>query len=308
MSDDFSTFLARTQQRCHAALPRLLGEASSEFIADDLPTLERLFTASQYSLSNGGKCIRAAMFYAASKIEISDAISIEQDTLDFIACSVEMIHAYSLIHDDLPAMDDDDLRRGRPSCHKAFDEATAILSGDALQCRAFELLVDAPGLSAEQKVTMVKILSAASGSRGMVGGQMVDISATDENMSLSQLQAMHSLKTGALMRAALALGGCAGGATKEALVALDNYGRNIGLAFQVVDDILDVEGETVQLGKTRGKDADTNKVTYVKLMGLQGARSEAQRLLGLSLGALDVFGVSAEILRELAKFIINRDH
>jgi geranylgeranyl pyrophosphate synthase len=205
-------------------------------------------------------------------------------------------------------MDDDDLRRGKPSLHKAYDEATAILVGDGLQARAFELLADAPGLSAEQRIAMVKVLARAAGPAGMVGGQFIDIQATDSDMTLDNLKTMHSLKTGALIRASLALGGIAAGASAQQLAALDEYGNHIGLAFQVVDDILDVEGDTATLGKTQGKDSEANKPTYVKLLGLAGAKAEAERLLQTALDALLVFGDSADHLRDLARYIVERDH
>ncbi|RLQ22354.1 polyprenyl synthetase family protein [Seongchinamella sediminis] len=256
----------------------------------------------RYATSNGGKQVRPTLFFAAWK---AVAGSTTADTAPALA--LELIHTYSLIHDDLPAMDDDDMRRGRPSLHKAFDEATAILVGDGLQARAFELLADAPGLSAEQKVRMIKVLAKASGFEGMVGGQYVDIQAVDSDMSLEELRAMHEMKTGALIRASLALGGIAANATEVQLAALDAYGRNIGLAFQVVDDILDVEGDSAALGKTAGKDADANKPTYVKLLGLEGAKAEAQRLLDEALGALEAFGESADMLRELGRYIVGRD-
>ncbi len=266
--------------------------------------LNAITRASQYALTNGGKRIRPLLVYAS-------AYALDWNTpgtqLDHVACALEFIHSYSLVHDDLPAMDDDDLRRGRPSCHKAFDEATAILAGDGLQARAFELLADAPGLSADQKVQMIKVLAAAAGPRGMVGGQFIDIRATDSDMTLEQLRAMHSLKTGALIRAALALGGIAAGASEQQLSALDDYGTHIGLAFQVVDDILDVEGDTKTLGKTRGKDSEANKPTYVKLLGLAGAKAEARSLLEQGLHALEDFGESADLLREMARYIVERD-
>ncbi len=259
--------------------------------------------AVEYSLQLGGKRIRPTLCYAA-------ALSLgmhDEDSVDHLASALELLHTYSLIHDDLPAMDDDDLRRGKPSLHKAYDEATAILVGDGLQARAFELLADAPGLSAEQRISMVKVLANAAGTAGMVGGQFIDIQATDSDMTLEQLQAMHSLKTGALIRAALALGGIAAGASAAQLAALDEYGTHIGLAFQVVDDILDVEGDTATLGKTQGKDGAANKPTYVKLMGLEGAKAEARRLLDDALDALAVFGDSADLLRDLARYIVERD-
>lgn len=265
--------------------------------------LDQLISACNYSLTNNGKRIRPILIYLAAG---ATGTKTNPVSLDYIACAIEMIHTYSLIHDDLPAMDDDDLRRGKPSCHKAFDEATAILAGDALHSRAFELLADAPGLNAEQRVTMIKVLAAAAGSHGMIGGQAIDIAVTNSEMNLEQLQTMHSMKTGNLIRAALALGGVASGASERQLTALDIYGSHIGLAFQVVDDILDVESDTETLGKTQGKDSQANKATYVKLMGIDGAKAEANRLLSQALIALEDFGESADHLRDLARYIIER--
>ena len=265
-----------------------------------------LDVAIKYAVHAGGKRIRPCVMYAAAHSIVD--YSFESIELAHIACTIELIHTYSLIHDDLPAMDDDDMRRGKPSLHKAYDEATAILVGDGLQTKAFELIADAPDLSAERKVRMIKILANAAGMAGMVGGQYIDIQATDTDMTLDELQAMHSLKTGALIRASLAMGGIAAGASEEQLTALDEYGTHIGLAFQVVDDILDVEGDEETLGKTQGKDIEANKPTYVKLMGLDGAKAEAQRLLQAALEALQDFGDTADHLRLLARYIIERDH
>lgn len=278
----------------------LLSQLCSEDSAAGTP----LQAASSYSLANSGKLIRPLLCYSSC----GAVNSAKMDAVDIPAAALELIHTYSLIHDDLPAMDDDDLRRGKPSLHKAYDEATAILVGDGLQARAFELLADAPGLSAEQRIAMVKVLAAAAGPRGMVGGQFIDIQATNSDISLEQLQAMHTLKTGALICASLALGGIAAGANKQQLSALDAYGTHIGLAFQVVDDILDVEGDTQTLGKTQGKDSEANKPTYVKLLGLAGARAEAGRLLAEALNALQDFDDSADLLRDLARYIVERDH
>ncbi|WP_241262770.1 polyprenyl synthetase family protein [Parahaliea mediterranea] len=255
-----------------------------------------------YALAGGGKRLRPILV-AASCNTISGTTSPKAP-----ATALELIHTYSLIHDDLPAMDDDDLRRGKPTLHKAFDEATAILVGDGLQARAFELIADAPDLSAEQKVRMIKVLAEASGFNGMVGGQYVDIQSTGKDLTLDELKAMHAMKTGALIRASVALGGIAAGATEEQLAALDRYAGHIGLAFQVVDDILDVEGDTATLGKTGGKDAEADKATYVKLLGLDGAKAEAARLLTEALAALDGFGESADMLRELGRYIVEREY
>jgi geranylgeranyl pyrophosphate synthase len=205
-------------------------------------------------------------------------------------------------------MDDDDLRRGKPSLHKAFDEATAILVGDGFQARAFELLAQAPGIAPQQKLNMIETLATTAGLHGMVGGQAIDIMAVDSTMNVQQLQTMHSLKTGALIRASLALGAITANANPVQLASLDRFGSHVGLAFQVVDDILDVEGSNESLGKTAGKDAQTNKPTYVKLLGLEGAKTEAARLLDASIEALDGFGESADTLRQIAEYIVKRKH
>ena len=295
------------RQEIKSHIERLLADLAVERLPRQAITdqaLARISRANLYALTNGGKRIRSILVYSAA-----NALNPGRKSagLDHAACAIEMIHCYSLVHDDLPAMDDDDLRRGQPSCHKAFDEATAILAGDALQARAFELLAIAPGFSDSQRVDLVRTLASASGVHGMVGGQAIDIAAVDQELTLPQLQAMHALKTGALIRAALAMGGIAANASPGQLAALDEYGTHIGLAFQVVDDILDVEGDTATLGKTQGKDEDANKPTYVKLMGLDGARAEADRLLQQALAALDDFGDSADYLRELARYIVERD-
>jgi geranylgeranyl pyrophosphate synthase len=302
VSDALGDFLAQCRAHCetdlqaHGGLGDQLGQG--QCLAD-------FKGAVRYALETSAKRIRPCLLHAAARAAGTEPKL--NGTLDSPASALELIHTYSLIHDDLPAMDDDDLRRGKPSLHKAYDEATAILVGDGLQARAFELLADAPGLSAEQKVRMIKVLAAAAGPRGMVGGQFIDIQATNSDMTLAQLQAMHALKTGALIRASLALGGIAAAATDEQLAALDEYGAHIGLAFQVVDDILDVEGDTQTLGKTQGKDGDANKPTYVKLLGLDAAKAEAQHLLGKALHALEGFGDSADLLREMARYIVERD-
>jgi geranylgeranyl pyrophosphate synthase len=298
MSDTFSRFLDDQRHRFESTFIAL-----TRHEAERVP--QELAEASVSVMANGGKRVRPMLVYLAAYGVTTEKADF---ALDHAASAIELIHTYSLIHDDLPAMDDDDLRRGKPSLHKAYDEATAILVGDGLQARAFELLADAPGLSAEQRNAMVKVLAAAGGPQGMVGGQFIDIQATNSDMTLEQLQAMHALKTGALIRASLALGGIAAGATEEQLSALDEYGTHIGLAFQVVDDILDVEGDAETLGKTQGKDGDANKPTYVKLMGLDGAKAEARRLLQDALNALDSFDASADHLRDLARYIVERDH
>ena len=303
MSKRFANFLLASKDQ----VDRQLANFATDQATTAAGTGEALDTISQacsYVLTNGGKRIRPTLVYAAAQALGHKGHGTD---LDHVACALEMIHTYSLVHDDLPAMDDDDLRRGRPSCHKAFNEATAILAGDALQAWAFELLADAPGFNAAQRVALIKSLAKAAGLQGMVGGQAMDIAATNSNVNLQQLQSMHAFKTGAIIRAALTMGGIAANASAEQLSALDTYGTHIGLAFQVVDDILDVEGNAETLGKTQGKDSKANKPTYVSLMGLVGAKKESQRLLQAALEALGKFGVSADSLRGLAHYIIARD-
>jgi geranylgeranyl pyrophosphate synthase len=230
--------------------------------------------------------------------------------LDSSAVAVELIHAYSLIHDDLPAMDDDDLRRGRPTCHRKFDEATAILAGDALQALAFHVLASDEALAcgAERRVKMLQILADASGSRGMAGGQAIDLAAVGQRISLADLENMHVHKTGALIRASTKLGFFASGQSDPAFAArLDRYAHNIGLAFQVHDDILDVEGETETLGKPQGSDQERDKPTYPNLLGMAAAKATASRLCEEAISALDCFGANADPLRWLADFIVKRD-
>ncbi|MDO8863486.1 polyprenyl synthetase family protein [Haliea sp. E1-2-M8] len=302
MSDALlAEFMARCRERCEAGLQAHGGLGDQPELARGLADFE---PAVRYALETSGKCIRPCLLYAAAR---AAGAGPELDSaLDNPACALELIHTYSLIHDDLPAMDDDDLRRGRPTLHKAFDEATAILVGDGLQARAFELLVDAHALSAEQKVSMIKALAQAAGLGGMVGGQFVDIASTGRPLQLEELQGMHALKTGALIRAALSLGAIAASASASQRAALERYGEHIGLAFQVVDDILDVEGSTATLGKTGGKDAAANKTTYVSLLGLAGARESAEHLLDGALEALEGFGDSADMLRGLARIVVDR--
>ena len=303
MSKRFANFLLASKDQVDRQLANFAtGQATTA--AGTGEALDTISQACSYVLTNGGKRIRPTLVYAAAQALGHKGHGTD---LDHVACALEMIHTYSLVHDDLPAMDDDDLRRGRPSCHKAFNEATAILAGDALQAWAFELLADAPGFNAAQRVALIKSLAKAAGLQGMVGGQAMDIAATNSNVNLQQLQSMHAFKTGAIIRAALAMGGIAANASAEQLSALDTYGTHIGLAFQVVDDILDVEGNAETLGKTQGKDSKANKPTYVSLMGLDGAKKESQRLLQAALEALGEFGVSADSLRGLAHYIIARD-
>lgn len=265
---------------------------------------QKLNDAMAYSLLSGGKRVRPLLVYAA-------ALALGKCTAltDTAAAAVESIHAYSLIHDDLPAMDDDDLRRGLPTCHIKFGEATAILAGDALQTVAFDWLSEP---SSENTVSAqlqcVQILAKASGNIGMVAGQAIDLAATDQTLSLEQLTQMHNLKTGALITASIQLGATSTGDINESqLTALTRYANAIGLAFQVQDDILDVTSDTNTLGKQQGADIANNKPTFVSLLGLEEARSKANALYNDALAALATFDSSADHLRHLAAYIVKRD-
>ena len=300
MSDDFSQFVADCRHRVDSALQNLLPVT--------MGAGERLRDAMRYSLFNGGKRVRPILVYA-SGLAVGGALNpVQQASLDTIACALECIHAYSLVHDDLPAMDDDDLRRGKPTCHIAFDEATAILAGDALQTLAFELLSEAPHLDDACKITLLQQLTRASGVRGMVLGQAIDLAAVNHQLDLTQLETMHRHKTGALISASVAMGAIACGADEPRLHALDTYAAAIGLAFQVQDDILDVITDTATLGKQQGADIARNKPTYVSLLGLDNARAKARELHQQALAALTEFDQRAEPLRALSAYIIERSH
>lgn len=304
-AQQFDDYLQYCRQRISGALPALLPAAHSEYSdADASAMLAGLHQATEYSVMNGGKRVRACLVYAAAQA-VGCAPELDND-LDKVAVALEFIHAYSLVHDDLPAMDDDALRRGQPTCHIAYDEATAILVGDGLQSRAFELLTELESCTPEQSLNMLKTLAAAAGSRGMVGGQAIDLGAVDNELTLEQLQTMHQLKTGALIRAAVALGAIAAGAGKTQLTNLDHYAKAIGLAFQVQDDIIDIESSTEELGKQQGADQALNKPTFPKLLGLDGAKQLAEQLHQQALAALKDFDDSAWALEELAQFIIRR--
>ncbi len=266
---------------------------------------EKLRTAMQYACLQGGKRVRPVLVYAAAK-----ALAGNMDNADVPACAVELIHCYSLVHDDLPAMDDDDLRRGKPTTHIAFDEATAILAGDALQAMALRLLSD-PNfkIAAEARLQMVHHLAGAAGYEGMVSGQSIDFNAVGNTLSVAQLEKMHSLKTGALINASVLLGALSSErASTQQLDALQRYGECIGLAFQVQDDILDVTSDTATLGKTQGADQALNKPTYVSLLGLVGAQNKADSLCAQAIEAIADFDENADALRAIARFIIARNN
>ncbi len=278
--------------------------ADEQHLPADTIQPQRLHQAMRYATLNGGKRIRPMLVYAAGEV-----LGIVPEQLNGPACAVELIHAYSLIHDDLPAMDDDDLRRGRPTCHKAFDEATAILAGDALQTLAFKVLckADATPFRADVRLGMIETLAHASGSRGMAGGQALDLAAVGRQLDLAQLENMHIHKTGALIHASVRLGCLAAdNADPDQTRQLEHYANCIGLAFQVQDDILDVEGDTATLGKTQGKDAASGKPTYPALIGLKGARELAQNLRQDALDSLSGLGNRADPLRWLADYIVQR--
>jgi len=262
----------------------------------------KLHEAMRYALLGGGKRVRPLLVYAAGALFDADAA-----TLSRAAAAVEMIHAYSLVHDDMPCMDDDALRRGKPTVHIAYDEATALLVGDALQSQAFLVLSEATGVPASRLVAMLRLLAHASGSAGMCGGQAIDLDSVGISLTLEQLEQMHQLKTGALLRAAVILGALAGKDLDQAeLAALNTYARAIGLAFQVVDDVLDATADSATLGKTAGKDAADNKPTYVSILGLEPSRALAQTLRLDAHAALAPFGDKALRLRELADLIVQR--
>jgi geranylgeranyl diphosphate synthase type II len=291
-----AAYQKRCQNRVDAALDTLFQPPRTE--------LERLYQAMRYSVMNGGKRVRPLLVYAAC-----EALEGDIERADGAACAVELIHAYSLVHDDLPAMDDDDLRRGQPTTHKAFDEASAILAGDALQSLAFEVLADRRRnpQEAETRLQMIELLSQAAGPAGMVGGQAIDLGSVGLQLDQQALEVMHRHKTGALIEASVVLGALASGNPDElARKALLQYARAIGLAFQVQDDILDVESDTATLGKTQGKDEAHDKPTYPALLGLDAAKDYALELREQALHVLRPFGNSAEPLRELARYIVER--
>ncbi|WP_419534690.1 (2E,6E)-farnesyl diphosphate synthase [Endozoicomonas sp.] len=284
-------------------------DALSSVLPDESNVSPRLLEAMRYSVFNGGKRVRPTLVYAACHAFGGDVKQANPS-----ACAVELIHAYSLVHDDLPAMDDDDLRRGKPTCHKAYDEATAILVGDTLQSLAFEVLGNGQlfpesKLADSVRLQLVNILSQASGLAGMAGGQAMDQCATGSALNQQQLELMHSHKTGALIRASVRMGAlCARPLKGDELKSLDRYARAIGLAFQVRDDILDVIADTDTLGKHQGADMALGKPTYVSLMGLEQARAYAEELHHTAISALFGFDHSADFLRQIADYIVRRSY
>jgi farnesyl diphosphate synthase len=295
---DFNSRLKYYHQRVDEALDACLPDTQAQKY--------NLAEAMRYSvIGGGGKRIRPAMVYVAG-----EAMGVDQNILDTPACAVEIIHTYSLIHDDLPAMDDDDLRRGQPTCHKAFDEATAILAGDALQAHAFEILA-ASTLQVDdtRRLEMIRLLATASGSDGMAGGQAIDLAAVGSKLTLDQLEAMHRLKTGALIRASILLGAmCSPAVTKDELAMLGRYADCIGLSFQIQDDILDVIGDTATLGKPRGSDEKMQKPTYPSILGLEASRKLALEQHQQALSHIEALGERANTLRQLSTYIVERKY
>ena len=295
---DFNTQRAAYHDQVEAALSRAFADWSAPAATPE----KRVEDASAYALLGGGKRLRAMLALAAG-----EAVGLPPQTAEKIAVAVETLHAYSLVHDDLPAMDDDDLRRGHPTLHCAFDEATAILTGDGLQAAAFEHLADIESLSNKQRIDLIKVVSRAVGFNGMVGGQALDLAAEHQSLEADGLQMIHRLKTGALIAASAEAGAICAGASTAEREALVQFATAIGLAFQVTDDVLDVTGDSASLGKTAGKDVKAEKSTYVSALGLAGAQQEADRLLDTGLRALDIFGDRADPPRALAYKMVHRD-
>lgn len=275
------------------------------YFSRPLSTDETVKKATHYSILNGGKRLRPFLVYATGKMLAAD-----KHDLDILAAAIECIHSYSLVHDDLPAMDDDDLRRGRPTCHIMYGEAQAILAGDALQTLAFDLIANHSfKVAPTQQIKMIAELTKASGLEGMVGGQALDITATNKAITVNELERIHQLKTGALLNCAITLGAlCANNVTAHTFKQLSLFGKAIGLAFQVQDDILDIEGDTQILGKPQGSDIEGNKATYPALLGLEGAKQKARNLLDDAITALNEIAADTTELEQLAYYIVERNH
>jgi farnesyl diphosphate synthase len=296
MIADFQDWARSRQVRIETFLQTLLPAAN---VAP-----ERLHDAMRYTVLGGGKRVRPLLAFASGELSKAD-----DEHVIIVAAAVELVHAYSLVHDDLPCMDDDVLRRGKPTCHVEYDQAIALLAGDSLQSLAFQLLAEHQLADTPQmQLEMIKRLAQAAGSRGMAGGQAVDLASVGKVLSLPELEFMHIHKTGALIRAAVMLGAwCGSSLNEDQLTSLDRFAKCIGLAFQVVDDVLDAEATTATLGKTAGKDAENNKPTYVSILGVGPARELAEDLRRKAYQSLEVFGASAGRLRQVTDFIIHRE-
>ena len=296
MTIDFPAWLTATQAQAETAVERYLPTTSTG--------QDTLHEAMSYVSVGGGKRFRPLLVAAAARLGAAEAEALSQ-----AMAAIEYVHVYSLVHDDMPEMDNDNLRRGKPTCHVQYDQATALLVGDALQTLAFDVLSRPVNLPAAQQLQRVQVLARASGSEGMAGGQGIDLANVGKDLSLAQLQHMHGLKTGALIRAAVALGGLSCSDVSDSLLAdLDVYADKLGLAFQVIDDVLDCEQDTATLGKTAGKDEEANKPTYVKLLGLEGARTQAISLAEEAKAAVATYGDAAAALLGLADYVIKRNH
>lgn len=297
-TNDLKSLLGEYQVRVETALDHWLPKAEIAPIT--------LHEAMRYSVLDGGKRVRPFLVYAGGR-----ALGVSLNALDGPAAAVELIHAYSLIHDDLPAMDDDDLRRGKPTCHKAYGEAMAILAGDAIQTLAFHILAHDPKIDtpAERRLRMVENLAQASGSRGMCGGQAIDLEAVGQTLDLPALENMHIHKTGALIRSSVTLGALTcESADEEVLKRMDHYAKCIGLAFQIQDDILDIESDTETLGKPQGSDVASDKPTYPALLGMDGAKERARDLRDEAISSLESLDERADPLRWMADYIISRSN
>lgn len=283
---------------------RVQNELVSLLTSEQHPAVpERLLDAMRYATLNSGKRLRPALIYA-----VAESLNIPLTQVDKAACAIELIHSYSLVHDDLPAMDDDDLRRGQPTCHIQYDEATAILVGDAQQTLAFSILTESAELSAESRLEMIRLLSHAAGINGMIGGQMLDIASEGQNIELVRLEQLHTMKTGALIQAALLMGAAASPLYAEVKQALADLGKTIGLAFQVQDDILDIEGDTDTLGKPQGSDLQADKSTYPKLLGLEGAKRYRNQLIEQAQQQYQQLPFTNPFLVQLIDYIGQRNH
>lgn len=293
-SQTFTTWTSAMQSRVESVL--------DQHMPSDKIIPARLHTAMRYATLGGGKRVRALLTYAAASF-----CSADSKKADAAAAAVELIHAFSLVHDDMPCMDDDDLRRGKPSTHKQYDDATALLVGDALQSLAFQLVAQDQQIKDSQKINILHLLAVATGSRGMAGGQAIDLESTNVTLTQADLEIMHLHKTGALIHAAALMGVySADDQQADKIEAIAHFSKAIGLAFQVIDDILDAEADTQTLGKTAGKDADANKSTYVTLLGINKAKTLANELHQNAMNALSTFGQEADLLRQLANFILQR--
>ncbi len=295
-TNDIQDFFKESQQQVEKVIQEILNSTGN--IA---PTLNE---AIHYSIFNGGKRFRPSLCYATAL-----ALNADTSKVDCVAAAIEIIHCYSLVHDDLPSMDDDSLRRGKPTCHIVYGESNAILAGDAMQAFAFQVLIELnPKITTEQKLSMIIELSKASGNEGMAAGQALDLEATNKDCDLEQLERIHRFKTGKIIQACIDLSAIAlGQQNTEAHLSLQAYAQALGLAFQVKDDILDVEGNTETLGKNQGADAAMNKNTYPRLLGLENAKFMANELHEKALSAISAFGKEADTLRALSHYVIHRE-